>query len=87
MWWCMLTPTVDDMLSPGSVKTHPRATAMIDEGAERSLSTRKVMAFVFVIHSQDRSAVCIRCQPEPELSGEEHTQTGQQQHEGLAYLC
>lgn len=45
------------------------------------------MLLFVLFFCQDRSPVCIRCQPEPELSGEEHTPTGQQQHEGPTHLC
>lgn len=36
---------------------------------------------------QDRSAVLVLGQPEPELAGEEHSPPGQQQHAGPAHLC
>lgn len=36
---------------------------------------------------QDRSAVFVLSQPEPELAGEEHPPPGQQQHAGHAHLC
>lgn len=85
MWWWALTPTVDDMSLPD------RMSPLTDVGAAgRSVAhgDRKLIMLVFVFFfCQDRSAVCICCQPEPELSGEEHTATGQQQHEGPTHLC
>lgn len=70
MWWCMLTPAVDDMSSPCRREHPPRGRC----------------AVLTVICLQDRRAVRLRCEPEPELSGEEHPAAGQQQHEGPAHL-
>ena len=41
---------------------------------------------VFVICFQDWSAVCVCRQPEPELTGEEHKTSGEQQHEGPPHV-
>lgn len=68
-------------------KTDPRASVLTDDRTAGPLGNRKVTVFVLVICVQDWCTVCIRCKPEPELTGEEHTQAGQQQHEGPAYLC
>ena len=70
-------------------QTHLRVHVPTDVGAAGSLGGTwrwKRSHCLCLSFIQDRSAVCVCCQPEPELSGEEHTETGQQQHEGPAHL-
>lgn len=73
MWWSTLTPAVCFVKRKKTPKTDVAAAS----GSP---------LFFWFCCFQDRGAVLVRRQPEPELPGEEHPQAGQQQHEGPAHL-